>query len=378
MSFTTPLSRFSKVALAAALAVNVGAAQAATDPVDFTNSTAYGTGVYTIEVNNIRINAEVANPFDPSRPQIITYTYNLPFRFDLSSLHFVPELSGARPVTQSSSCASLNVAVTDAYTGYAISGALANVGVSPATSSSTGTASFTGLVAGSNSVTVSASGYTTASQVVELSCTAATNVGIALNPTSGAGAISANSVRIILTWGDNPRDLDSHLTGPTSSSTGTTDTTNRYHVYFSSKTRECDTTNTTSCVTRLDVDDTSGLGPETVTIAPPSGSSTLRAGLYRYTIHHYSGSNTIATSGANVRLLLGNSSERTFTPSSSTTLGGSGSIWTVFELMVDSSGQITVLPVDTYSTATSASAVRSRTGLGSVENGVDFARLPAK
>lgn len=382
MKITTQyFSKVTKISAAVAFAVSAASAHSAVDPVDFTNATGFGSGVSTFQVSNIRLNSEVVNPFDPSRPQIITYTYNVPFRFDLATLHLIPELTGARPVTQDTNCASLSLAVTDAFTGNAISGATANVGMTPATANSTGTASFSGLTAGSTSVTVTATGYNTASRVVELSCTTPTSVGVSLNPTTtdtSVGGMVANAVRVVLNWGANPRDLDSHLTGPTSTSTGNDDTTNRYHTYFSSRTRECDTSNATVCVTRLDRDDTDGMGPETITISPPTGSTTLRPGIYRYSVHHFSGTGTIATSGATVSLILGSGSERTFTPAASTTLGGSGSVWTVFELMVDTNGAVTVLPVDSYSTVTSAGSVRSRTGLGAVENGIDFTRLPAK
>jgi uncharacterized protein YfaP (DUF2135 family) len=349
------------------------------DPVDFSSATGFGNGATVFQINNITLNAEVTNPFDPARPQIITYTYNVPFDFDLATLHLVPRLGDARPVDSNpgtnTNCASLSISVTDAMTGNPISGATASVNLAPApsTSNTSGIIAVSSLMPGSTSVAVSASGYNSSSRVVELDCTSSQPITttISLSPPMPV----ANSARVILTWGQNPSDLDSHLTGPTADSTGTADETNRYHVYYGSRTRECYTATPTTCVTRLDLDDTSGFGPETITIAPPEGSQYLRPGIYRYTVHHYSGSGTISTSGTVVDLTVGDQASRTFTPPEVT--GSYNTTWTVFELMASADGSVTVLPVNTLSSS-SASSVRTRTGLGAVENGVDFARLPAK
>lgn len=57
--------------------------------------------------------------------------------------------------------------------------------------------------------------------------------------------LSNSEIRIVLSWGLDPRDLDSHLTG------------NGIHVYYSNKNAQG---------INLDVDDVSGYGPETITI----------------------------------------------------------------------------------------------------------------
>jgi len=92
--------------------------------------------------------------------------------------------------------------------------------------------------------------------------------------------------RIVLQWGLNPRDLDSHLTGPTPSG-------GRFHVFYS-HTIENE-------AAELDVDDTSSYGPETITI------HRLIPGVYRYAVHDYTNRNVnpstgLAQSGASVKV----------------------------------------------------------------------------
>lgn len=70
--------------------------------------------------------------------------------------------------------------------------------------------------------------------------------------------------RVVLTWGAEPRDLDSHLTSE------------NYHVYYSRS--SCD-------YAWLDVDDTSAYGPETITIL-----SLADLGGFKYSVHDYTNS----------------------------------------------------------------------------------------
>jgi hypothetical protein len=93
------------------------------------------------------------------------------------------------------------------------------------------------------------------------------------------------ALRLVLTWGEAPNDLDSHLTGPDG-------TGGRFHVYFASRSYG---------LTNLDVDDTSSYGPETVTVFPDG------VGTYRYSVHNWSdqspgGSQGIAASPARVEV----------------------------------------------------------------------------
>ncbi len=68
------------------------------------------------------------------------------------------------------------------------------------------------------------------------------------------GTIAAGQMRFVLTWDDNPSDLDSHMETPPIDGTA-------YHVYYSSK-----GDSTGPPYIRLDVDDVTGYGPETITV----------------------------------------------------------------------------------------------------------------
>lgn len=449
--------------------------------VDFSGTTGYGTGADTIMIQRIRVDTSVTNPFDRDRPTITSSYYDVPFKFNPTTLHLEPLLSNARTGTDATSqCASLTVTVVSAYTGLPISGASVVVGSQTATSNSSGVANLSQLPQGSINVQGTATGYSATSQSTSLNCLGSTlnTLQLAMNPSSGTGSISTNQARVVLTWGENPRDLDSHLTGPsadvqstapsdltqyrgqtgsvyaftvTGNASGgtvwgsdvytddsnlsaaavhagiladgqtgtvkvtilagqdsytastrngvttrsygswygsysveaggsvtpvTATTTSRFHVYYS------DTT-TSDGAAKLDVDDTSSYGPETITISPPTGATTLRPGVYRYTVHHYAGSGNIATSSASVRLILGSGQERIFTPPTPTTdLTGAGNIWTVFELNVDNSGGVSILPVSTYGNVSSSGSVaaagRTATGYGAVESRSLFSGLPVK
>ncbi len=90
-------------------------------------------------------------------------------------------------------------------------------------------------------------------------------------------------LRIVLSWGEYPLDLDSHFTGPVSTAVTVT---NRFHVYW-------DDQDPDEAVS-LDVDDVYSYGPETTTVKylVPSGN-------YRYYVHNYAPQD-LAVSGAEI------------------------------------------------------------------------------
>ena len=98
-----------------------------------------------------------------------------------------------------------------------------------------------------------------------------------------------NDFRVVLTWGSNPRDLDSHLIGTNPSGT-------QYHIYYSDRNAYDADGN---LVANLDVDDTSSYGPETTTFTAFTG------GNYEFYIDWFSGSGTWATSGGKVEVYNG-------------------------------------------------------------------------
>jgi tetratricopeptide (TPR) repeat protein len=119
-----------------------------------------------------------------------------------------------------------------------------------------------------------------------------------------------DGMRIVLTWGAAPYDLDSHLAYAGN------------HVYFDQK--HGDDAN-------LDVDDTDSYGPETVTLERKHFGTS-----YVYAVHDYSdrenpASDALARSGAKVFVYVGESLVRTY----DVPKHEAGNLWTVFRLSGD-------------------------------------------
>lgn len=221
---------------------------------------------------------------------------------------------------------------------------------------------FSLLVKANSTVILTASASTGLSQseVVTTGAAAAACTALPATQLLVLGSTTAGSAKIRLTWGTNPSDLDSHLTGPVSGSA------TRFHIYYSNQ-----GTLTGSPFAELDVDDTTSFGPEVTTI------NRFVAGTYRYSVHHYSGSGNIFTSPARVELQL-NGETRVFTPPSpGTTVLGTNSVWVVFELVVSSTGAVTINPVNTYSLNVSASAVTKPVS-GSFDEYFIYRNMPKK
>lgn len=125
--------------------------------------------------------------------------------------------------------------------------------------------------------------------------------------------------RIVLTWGENPRDLDSHVVGSLTSG-------NSFHVYYSHKSQYDGGVE----VCNLDRDDTTGNGTETITL------NTNNSTPYYYYIYRYAGSGTVASSGAQIRVYHGADIVRTFNVPTGV---GDGDYWNVFAVV---DGQIVV------------------------------------
>lgn len=140
------------------------------------------------------------------------------------------------------------------------------------------------------------------SKFVTVTCNAAS---ISLGDISVMPVMTGNTMTIVLTWGANPRDLDSHFQG------------NGIHVYYGTK---------NSQGVSLDVDRTSSYGPETITL----DFEKMKEGEYTYSVSWYSGSGTWATSQAKVTVYMDN---KIYAEYSADQLQGSGGTWNVF--MID-------------------------------------------
>lgn len=143
--------------------------------------------------------------------------------------------------------------------------------------------------------------------------------------------LAESSATITLTWGENPRDLDSHWFVPDA------DADMEHQIYFSNKTEEVN-----GVVFDLDVDDTSSFGPEVVTVP-----DFPHAGTYRYVVRLFSGTGSIASSPARVELNL-RGRIHVFSPALASG-DNTKEYWHVFNIQVDASGNAAVVEVQKFS-----------------------------
>jgi hypothetical protein len=132
-------------------------------------------------------------------------------------------------------------------------------------------------------------------------------------------ALAAGEVRVVLTWGEKPRDIDGHLYGPAVAG-------KRLHVSFKNRMADGAT---------LDVDGKEGYGPETITINRP--------GKYEYFVAHPENLGSqdgdgLARSAAEVRMYFpGSKGEAYRVPTKAT-----GPLWHVLDLTIDPGGSVKV------------------------------------
>ena len=180
-----------------------------------------------------------------------------------------------------------------------------------ATSTSQGNYTIGNVPAGSQTVRATASGFTALQQTATVPAGGTVTLNFALSPTLAQGEI-----RIVLTWGATPLDLDSHLWLPAS---------NPYHIYYGDKgncpifPRAC-----------LDVDDQTSYGPETVTIKQ------RYTGTYVYAVYNYSSDPSITQSNGRVQVYGPTGLLAQYAIPTS----GSGRWWYVFDLN-GATGQLT-------------------------------------
>lgn len=183
---------------------------------------------------------------------------------------------------------------------------------------------ITGAPGGNKSIEISAKGFTTETLERRLADGRETSIRLALNP-----GLQEGQIRIVLTWGKQPKDLDAHLEGPLPND-------EKFHVYYHQqgdlKSKE---------YVRLDVDAQNGEGPETITVLG------VVPGTYRYFVHDYShrddpDSRALAESEAEVKVYQGGQMHR-FTAGHDMP----GNVWDVFQIEVTPQGAV-VKKADKY------------------------------
>ncbi|MCD8155906.1 MAG: tetratricopeptide repeat protein [Clostridiales bacterium] len=169
------------------------------------------------------------------------------------------------------------------------------------------------MEAGQYTVEVSHEGYVTEYADIEIEeGQLKTGENIVISPELGV-----DEIRIVLTWGASPTDLDSHTWGTSSAGQS-------FHIcYYNEE---------ISGIGQLDVDDTNGYGPETTTITDGGAEFTFE-------VIDFTSSGMLSSSGAVVKVYLsGESNPYTFTVPT----GGTGGedAWDVFSYK---DGQITAI-----------------------------------
>ncbi|MEP0547416.1 MAG: carboxypeptidase regulatory-like domain-containing protein [Rhodothermales bacterium] len=229
--------------------------------------------------------------------------------------------------------ATITGVIVDSQEGDPIAGALVRFvrgsASAEATTDSTGTFTIDGIATGTYTVTIRANGFLD----VVLTNVEITDGANTLPQTVATVAPPAGAFRIVLSWGTQPRDLDSHLTGPDGED-------GRFHVYYADE--------VFGTVANLDTDDTSGEGPETITVTPSND------GMYRYSVHNFSDQSVNGSQGiagtlndqdipARVQVYNDQGLVREYRAPAATP----GDTWRVFEMNAVN-GNATITDVNTY------------------------------
>lgn len=197
--------------------------------------------------------------------------------------------------------------VTDAQSGGALADVRINLAGATTRSDTTGADGryeFPALPDGAYTLTASRSGYISETRNVSIA-----GQSVVAN-FSLSRELAEGQYRIVLTWGTEPPDLDSHLW-----------VGQQYHIYYPVGSRGSETS---APFAYLDRDDTDGEGPETTTIYRLIADN-------RYAVHNFSGSPDIKTSGARVIVYSGNRVIASYAVPQT----GSGRWWYVFDLSQD-------------------------------------------
>lgn len=228
--------------------------------------------------------------------------------------------------------------------------------IATASTNLSGNYTFSNIPAGNYTATVSKDGFTpNRFTVTVVGGQTLLNQNASISP-----PIADRQWRFVLTWGQTPFDLDSHLTGPTPPNAGG----GRFHTYYAAKEYSFSGIR----YANLDVDDVNSFGPETTTIYEPTGGS----GIYRFSVHDFSNkdstnSSAMAASGAQVRIFRGSTLVATYSVPNRP-----GTLWTVAELDLTNPSFPILTPINRMTFMSSPAGVQR---IGELEL---FQNLPAK
>lgn len=169
------------------------------------------------------------------------------------------------------------------------------------------------LAAGNYTIRFEAAGFVECDVNVAVIGGVVTDRRIGLAPTLN---VTDDLVRVILTWGEHPEDLDSHLVG---------NTPEKFHIYFGN--RNYPKIGEGDRVADLDLDDITSFGPETVTFYKVNEEGTFSYYVQDYTNLESKSSNQLSLSGAQVRVYVGaRLVDRFYVPGNA-----EGILWHVFD-----------------------------------------------
>ncbi|MFP4459120.1 MAG: carboxypeptidase regulatory-like domain-containing protein [Candidatus Zixiibacteriota bacterium] len=197
--------------------------------------------------------------------------------------------------------------IKDSSTGEGISNAMVSLSGDTSitiNSSESGFYSFNEIRVGEYEIHASYPGYYSEADTIEL---VSANIEKDIFLTE---SLDTGQYRIVLSWGEEPLDLDAHLFTPEIEGA-------EYHIYFSNM-----GSLESAPYCKLDIDDTDSFGPETITI------DTLFTGTYYYSVYNYSEEPDIKISDAVVKIYNYSGMIAEFQIPSE----GEGLWWNVFEI----------------------------------------------
>jgi hypothetical protein len=161
------------------------------------------------------------------------------------------------------------------------------------------------LFPGHYTIEAGANGYAKSYSTVTIVGDVNVNKEVSISP-----VLADDQLRAVLTWGQFPSDLDSHLVKKING-------VESYHVYYENQVLA-------NADASLDIDDTSSYGPETVTINNIDPNA-----IYTYYVYNFSGGedSVLPDSGAKIDIYSGDSSQTLFIPNEG------GQYWKVFEIV---------------------------------------------
>ncbi|MEZ8744004.1 tandem-95 repeat protein [Vibrio sp. 10N.261.49.A5] len=243
--------------------------------------------------------------------------------------------------------------VLDAETGNPIAGAdvtlTDNAGHSyTAETDQSGNYSVSGPVVDQGTVTIEQEGSITSSFLVPAG--EDTNGGV----TAISEVLEETDMRIVVTWGESPRDMDNHLWLYDTENGNELD-----HIYYRDMSHDLGEGN----VVQQDVDDTNGGGPETITI-PNYQDADMHYSVHNYTSRSW---DVDGVEDVQVQVFVGDTLVETFSPDLSE--NPSGDHWHVFDIVNG-----VIVPSQDVGTQNAFDLPTAEEALAN-ENGIDISEL---